>query len=168
MRLFFTALGAVSICFHIGLIFSGLVPNLIARPLHLMLALPWIFLFQGGTLGHRISGTVLFIGGELACLFVVMNEHTLSDQYGALEGNGQLLLAITLLAVVLEMARRAVGWPLPLVALSALTYGIFGEHLPGEFGYPGLPLESFLGTLTIAEGGVWGSLTGISVNIGLS
>ena len=63
------------------------------------------------------------------------------------------------------MARRAIGWPLPLVALIALLYGVFGQHVPGEFGHPGLPLNSFLGTLTIAEGGIWGKLTGVSVSI---
>ncbi|MDH3742871.1 MAG: TRAP transporter fused permease subunit, partial [Hyphomicrobiales bacterium] len=29
----------------------------------------------------------------------------------------------------------------------------------------GLPVESFLGTMVVAEGGLWGSLTGVSVNI---
>ena len=164
-RLIFTALGAVSIFFHIGLIFSGLVPNLVARPLHLMLALPWIFLIRAGSRSTLMSGVILCVAGELACLYVVLNEVQLSDQYGSLEGNGQLLLAITLLVVVLEMARRSIGWPLPMVALVAIVYGLFGQYLPGEFGYPGMPIESFLGTLTIAEGGIWGSLTGISVNV---
>ena len=63
------------------------------------------------------------------------------------------------------MARRAISWPLPLVAGLALVYGIWGQHLPGEFGHPGLPLQSFLGTLIITEGGLWGKLTGISVSI---
>ena len=66
---------------------------------------------------------------------------------------------------VLEGARRAIGWPLPTVALLALVYGIYGQYLPGEFGHSGMPLKNFLGTLTIAEGGIWGGLTGISVNI---
>ncbi|HAU41865.1 MAG TPA: TRAP transporter permease DctM/Q, partial [Gammaproteobacteria bacterium] len=70
-----------------------------------------------------------------------------------------------LLLIVLEMARRAISWPLPLVAGLALVYGIWGQHLPGEFGHPGLPLQSFLGTLIITEGGLWGKLTGISVSI---
>jgi len=67
--------------------------------------------------------------------------------------------------VVLETARRAIGWPLPLVALLALAYGLLGQHIPGEFGHSGTPLNSFLGTLTIAEGGIWGSITGISVGV---
>ena len=60
---------------------------------------------------------------------------------------------------VLEMARRAISWPLPTVAVIALLYGVYGEWIPGEFGHPGLPLNSFLGTLTITEGGIWGKLT---------
>ncbi len=67
--------------------------------------------------------------------------------------------------MVLERARRAIGWPLPLLALLTLLYGLFGQYLPGEFGHSGTPLNSFLGTLTIAEGGLWGSLTGVSVSI---
>ena len=77
----------------------------------------------------------------------------------------QTVVAILLLTIVLEMARRSIGWPLPCVALTALCYGLFGQYIPGEFGHPGLPLNSFLGTMTIAEGGIWGKLTGVSVNV---
>ncbi len=164
-RLIFGALGAVSIAFHLGLIFSGLVPNLVARPLHLLLALPWVFIFAAESKRSLWTGWVFTLAGAACCLYIVANEEMLADQYGALSGDGQLVMAVAILAVVLEMARRAIGWPLPLVAAIALAYGLWGQALPGEFGHPGLPVASFLGTLTIAEGGIWGSLTGISVNI---
>ena len=103
--------------------------------------------------------------GVAACLWVAVNHNALSDQYGFLEGNFQVALAAILLFVALEAARRAIGWPLPLVAATALAYGLWGQYIPGEFGHSGTPLASFLGTLTIAEGGLWGSLTGVSVNV---
>ena len=158
-------LGATSIVFHIALIFSGLVPNLVSRPLHMALALPWVFIFAPRTTAGRASGALLVAAGVACCLYIVANQSALSDQYGYLSGSLQTAVAITLLLIVLEMARRAISWPLPLVAALALVYGIWGQHLPGEFGHPGLPLQSFLGTLTIAEGGIWGKLTGISVSI---
>ncbi len=164
-RSFWIALGAISIAFHLWLIFSGLIPNLVSRPLHMALALPWVLIFAAKTSFHRYTGTVLCFVGLTACLWVVFNAEALGDQYGYLENRTQILPAVTLLIVVLEMARRAIGWPLPLVALLALVYGIFGHLVPGEFGYAGLPLQSFLGTLTIAEGGIWGKLTGVSVSI---
>ncbi|SDG40165.1 TRAP transporter permease [Thalassobaculum litoreum] len=164
-RLIWSVLGAASIAFHLWLIFSGLVPNLVSRPLHMALALPWTMLFVARSRAELISGVVLGAAGLAACLWLVVNADALSDQYGFLDGDFQLVVAVTLLVVVLEMARRAIGWPLPLVASLALLYGLFGEWVPGEFGHPGTPLNSFLGTLTIAEGGLWGSLTAVSVNI---
>ncbi|MEM7425228.1 MAG: TRAP transporter fused permease subunit [Pseudomonadota bacterium] len=165
IRRAFALLGLVSIAFHIGLIFSGLVPNLIARPIHMMLALPWILVFAAQGRVALVSGLALLAAGLACCLYIVLNEAELSDQYGYLSGPGQTIMAALLLLIVLEMARRAIGWPLPLVAALALLYGLYGQHLPGEFGHPGLPVGSFLGTLTIAEGGIWGSLTGISVGV---
>ncbi|MEO1694612.1 MAG: TRAP transporter fused permease subunit [Pseudomonadota bacterium] len=159
------ALGAISIAFHLWLIFSGLVPNLIARPLHMALALPWVFLFTAPTGWRRWSGAVLMAIGIGCCVFIGFNEARLGDQYGYLEGDLQLAIAIALVVIVLEMARRAIGWPLPAVAAAAVIYGLFGQHLPGEFGHPGLPVASFLGTMVIAEGGLWGSLTGVSVSV---
>ncbi|MCW2305950.1 TRAP transporter permease [Rhodobium gokarnense] len=164
-RIFFAALGAASIAFHLGLIFYGLAPNLIARPIHMMLALPFVFLFAAKGMASRITGSVFLAAGLFCCAWIVVNQESLGDQYGSLYGTYQIAIASVLLLVVLEMARRAIGWPLPLVAALALAYGLLGQYLPGEFGHPGLPVASFLGTLTIAEGGVWGSLTGISVNI---
>lgn len=161
-------LGAISIAFHFWLIFAGLVPNLVSRPLHMALALPWVLLWLPDAAGDRrpsVLAWLLTIIGVAACCWVAWHEAMLADQYGSLESSGQTIIATVLLLIVLEVARRAVGWPLPLLAALALLYGMFGQYLPGEFGHAGTPLDSFLGTLTIAEGGLWGSLTGVSVSI---
>ncbi len=158
-------LALLLVAFHLGLIFSGLVPNLISRPIHLALALPWIFVFAEGGMIKRASGAVLCAVGVASCFWIAAHQSALSDQYGFLEGRFQFAVAAVLLLTVLEGARRAIGWPLPIVAAFALGYGMLGQHIPGEFGHSGTPLASFLGTLTIAEGGIWGSLTGVSVNV---
>ena len=158
-------LAATSVVFHLALVFSGLTPNLVSRPVHMALALPWI-LCVGSKAGlSRISGWVLTVAGVVCCLWVAIRHNALADQYGFLEGGLQMAVAVTLLLVVIEAARRAIGWPLPLVACLALLYGLLGQYIPGEFGHSGTPVKSFLGTLTISEGGIWGSLTGVSVNI---
>ena len=164
-RPFWIALGALTIVLHLGLIFYGLVPNLIARPVHMALALPWVLVFTSNTPLARVSGVLLTIVGVASCLWIALNQSMLGDQYGFLENRLQIAIAVCLLVVVIEAARRAIGWPLPLVAVTALAYGLFGQYIPGEFGHSGTPVKSFLGTLTIAEGGIWGSLTGISVGV---
>ena len=162
------ALALLLTAFHLGLIFSGLVPNLVSRPLHLALALPWIFVFANnppGGVWSAWSGRLLCLLGVAAALWIAWQHDALGDQYGSLDGNFQRIVAAVLLIVVLEGARRAIGWPLPIVAVLALAYGLFGQHIPGEFGHSGTPLNSFLGTLTIAEGGLWSTLTGVSVSV---
>jgi TRAP transporter 4TM/12TM fusion protein len=159
------ALGAASIAFHLWLIFSGLVPNLVSRPLHMALAVPWIMFAIKGGLISRSLGWALGAGGIAVCIWLATSHRALDDQYGALQGNLQIAASLVVLACVVEMARRAIGWPLPLIAVLAVLYGLFGEHIPGELGHPGLPVESFLGTLVIAEGGLWGQLTGVSVSV---
>ncbi|WP_265516620.1 TRAP transporter permease [Nitratireductor luteus] len=162
-RILLAALAALLVTFHLSLIFSGLVPNLVSRPLHMALILPWLLVFTPAAGLSKVFGWVLAAGGIAATLWIATNHRTLADQYGFLEGSVQTGIAFLLLAVVLETARRAIGWALPTVAFLALLYGLLGQHIPGEFGHAGTPLASFLGTLTIAEGGLWGSLTGVSV-----
>ncbi len=159
------ALGLLSIAFHLYLIFSGLIPNLVTRPLHMALALPWVFIYLANSPTARTTGTIFAAIGIVCCLWIAFNEARLGDQYGYLESTLQFWIAGALVLITLEMARRAIGWPLPVIAALMLLYGLFGQHLPGEFGHPGLPLGSFLGTITVAEGGLWGSLTGVSVSI---
>ena len=165
LRLFWLGLAALMVAFHLGLIFSGLVPNLVSRPLHLAFVLPWVFVFNAKTKPALVSGLVLSALGVCAALWIALNHDMLGDQYGYLEGDFQIVVAIVLLVCVIEAARRAIGWPLPLVAVSALAYALFGTAIPGEFGHSGTPLKSFLGTMTIAEGGIWGSLTAVSVGV---
>ena len=165
LRPVWLALAALMVAFHLGLIFSGLVPNLISRPLHLAFVLPWVFVFGAKSKWQLGSGLVLTVLGVSAALWTAINHDMLGDQYGFLEGDLQIGIAVVLLACVIEAARRAIGWPLPLVAVAALAYALFGAHIPGEFGHSGTPLRSFLGTMTIAEGGIWGSLTGVSVGV---
>ena len=57
MALAWPALGALLIAFHLGLIFYGLVPNLVARPLHLALALPWVLILAAAPEGHVVVAT---------------------------------------------------------------------------------------------------------------
>jgi len=152
--------------YHLHLIFTGLVPNLLSRPIHLALALPWVFVIGAtGGLWKKITGLAICGFGIYSCSYIAINRNQLADQYGYIDTLQQYIIAVGLILVVLEMARRAVKLALPTVAVLALMYGLLGQYIPGEFGHPGLPLGSLLGTLVIAEGGLWGPLTGVSVNV---
>ncbi len=162
---FWLALAFALVAYHLALVFSGLVPNLVSRPLHMAAILPFALVLRAGPGWGRLSGAVLAALGVAASVWVAVDSDRLIDQYGFIETGFQFAVAAVLLIVTLETARRAIGWPLPIVAFLALLYGLFGQYVPGQFGHAGLPLASFLGALTIAEGGIWGALTGVSVGV---
>ncbi len=162
---FWIFLGVISIFFHLWLVFSGLVPSLISRPIHMALAIPWIFLYTEKLNKPSYLNLTITIIGISICLFIALNESRLSEQYGFLNSNFQIFISVILLMITIEMARKAIGFALPSIAIIFIIYGLFGQYIPGEFGHAGIPLKSFLGTMTITEGGIWGKLTGISVSI---
>ncbi|MGB9802084.1 MAG: TRAP transporter large permease subunit, partial [Arcobacter sp.] len=144
------------------------MPNLVSRPLHLALVLPWIFLLSQDEDSSKVmkyGGYILLVCGLFSSLYIVFNYSDLEDQYGSLEGSLQYFVALSLLLSVLEMARRAIKLALPLTATIALAYGLWGHYIPGNFGHQEIPMDSFFGTLVIAEGGIFGGLTGVSVNV---
>jgi len=58
---FWPTLGIVCISFHVWLIFAGLVPNLVSRPIHMALALPWVLLWRPkGQQADALSWLVCF------------------------------------------------------------------------------------------------------------
>jgi TRAP transporter 4TM/12TM fusion protein len=158
--------GTATVAFHLYLVFAGLLPHLVTRPIHLMLAVPWVFFLRetDGPL-TRWSGYLLGGLGLASCAYLVVYHKPLAEQYGSLEGGLQMAVAVILIVTVLEMARRAIKAVLPAVATVVLLYGAFGHLVPGHFGHGELPVSYFLGTLVITEGGLWSSLTGVSVNV---
>ena len=158
--------GVASIVFHLYLVYAGLIPSLITRPVHWMLALPWIFLLIPAKSGFRkYSAPVFLLVGFFAAGWVAFNHAELVQQYGSTNSTYQIIAATLLIVITLEMARRAIGWVLPAIACVVLLYGLYGENLPGDFGHAGLPVDYYLGTLILTEGGLWSSLTGISAEV---
>ena len=99
MRLITFLAALVLVVFHLALIFSGLVPNLVSRPLHLAMALPWILLAGGQSRWMYFSGLALTVIGVGCSVWVALSHNMLADQYGFLEGRYQFWIAAALLIV---------------------------------------------------------------------
>ncbi|MBL8654570.1 MAG: TRAP transporter large permease subunit, partial [Alphaproteobacteria bacterium] len=134
--------------------------------MHFTLAIPFVFLIGvKGPAWYRMWSVALGLFGIAGCLYIAINWRDLVDQYGRVESTLQYAVSIFLILLALEMARRAVKWIMPTVAAIVILYGMFGQHIPGEWGHAGLPPEFFFGTLLLTEGGLWSSLTATSVEL---
>jgi TRAP transporter 4TM/12TM fusion protein len=72
-------------------------------------------------------------------------------------------VAMGTLAIVLmiEATRRAIGWGLPLIALAAMGYALFGTWFPGIFLHPGATWSVLVNHLYLTSQGVYGVALGV-------
>jgi len=142
------------------------MPDIRERAIHLSLAFILIFLGGSGRSRKRwILDSALTIGGVVLCLYTFFNYGDIMEQYGIPTGFLQVLMGFVLVALILEMARRAVRPALPLIALAILLYALFGHLIPGYFGHPPYNLSTLGGMFYLTTGGIWGQLLGVSANI---
>ena len=71
-----------------------------------------------------------------------------------------LVLIGTLL--VIEGARRVVGWPMITIAILFVLYGLFGRMLPGIIAHRGLGLHELVNYLYYTTEGIFGTPMGVS------
>jgi TRAP transporter 4TM/12TM fusion protein len=143
------------------------IPNLVERAVHLGLVIPLVFLAPGKNrtpkalfLNILISAVGLFL-----CAYIIFDFEGILDQYGIVKNQGQVVLGVLLVLIVLESARRMIKPILPSITVLFLLYALLGHHIPGFFGHVKYDLSQIAGLLYLTTGGIWGQLTGISANI---
>jgi len=72
------------------------------------------------------------------------------------------VVGVTLVLLVFEAARRAMGWGLPLICATFLLYALFGQHLPGMLAHRGFGIDQIVSTLAFGTEGIYGTPTYVS------
>ncbi|WP_348701559.1 TRAP transporter permease [uncultured Marinobacter sp.] len=115
--------------------------------------------------GQRLVLTVDVMLGllALACAcYLILFEDALY-QRGVTFSLGDWLVSITAVLLILEFARRTVGWFIPVLCVLALTYvAWWGQYIEGIFNFPGLSWETVLFRSFLGGQGMLGSIARIS------
>ena len=67
-----------------------------------------------------------------------------------------LVFGVVQILMLLEATRRAMGWPLVIVAAVLILLSMSGPNLPGILRGPPLPLKVIIGTLYMSDRGIFG------------
>ncbi|MCU0886794.1 MAG: TRAP transporter fused permease subunit [Rubritepida sp.] len=70
-----------------------------------------------------------------------------------------------LIALVLEVTRRATGWIMPVVAIAFMLYAFFGNHLPQPWTHRGYDEERLIPHLSITLEGIFGTAVDVSATL---
>ncbi len=66
-----------------------------------------------------------------------------------------------LIVLLLEATRRAVGWPLPAIAIALMLYAHFGPTMPGILKHPGATWSNIVNHLYLTSQGIYGIALGV-------
>jgi len=115
--------------------------------------------------GQRfVLGVDVMLGlTALGCAFYLIIFEDDLYQRGFNFDTGDWLVSIVSVALILEFARRTVGWFIPVLCVVALTYvAWWGQYVDGIFNFPGLSWETVLYRSYIGGQGMLGSIARIS------
>lgn len=99
----------------------------------------------------------------LACAFYLILFEDDLYQRGVNFNTADWVVSIAAVVLILEFARRTVGWFIPLLCIVALTYvAWWGQYVGGLFNFPGLTWETVLFRSYLGGQGMLGSIARIS------
>ncbi len=164
-------IGVSFIAFQVWLLFSP-QQALIERPIHLSAALILLFLYRPLKAPRlpawfRIAIDTMLVLSAMAVLgYYLLGYERLTTR---MENVSPILLVdlvfgILLVFLLLEGARRAVGWILVWVLLAFVAYAFWGNILPGWLNFRGFELESAIEISSMTTAGILGITTSTSVS----
>ncbi|MDR3220755.1 MAG: TRAP transporter permease [Candidatus Accumulibacter sp.] len=166
-RVLYLACIAVAL-YHFITSFVGTPVVLEHRSLHvgMMLVLGFIlYPFKGKSSFKKVA----WYDWIFVALSIVVPLYVWIDYLGVIERAGMpntsdLVIATMLVVLVLEATRRMTGWPLVLISLVFIAYGLFGRDMPGIFGHRGYTWLQLSNHFFANTEGIYGT----SVNVAAS
>lgn len=67
-----------------------------------------------------------------------------------------IFFGIVLILLVLDIARRTLGWVLPMIISVFMAYALFGQYFPGVLQHPGVNFKTFVSSMYFPQEGIFG------------
>ena len=145
----------------------GILNDTEARSLHLAFAMFLSFLawpaFKGRSPRHYVPVVdwILALAGAFAAAYLLLFYAELATRPGQ-PTTMDIVVASIGLVLLLEATRRAVGWPMSVLALLFILYAMFGAYLPDVVAHKGASLNRMLSHMWLTTEGVFGIALGVS------
>ncbi|MFV9870126.1 MAG: TRAP transporter fused permease subunit [Anaplasma ovis] len=138
------------------------------RAVHLSFALLLLYLVMPATRGKGKDGAlpidwVFSLLGAGAAAYILVFYDDLSVRM-AMPTFTDMVASVLGILLLLEAARRAIGFPIIVVAMSFLIYSIFGPFMPDVIAHKGHGIASISSHEWLSSEGVFGVALGVSCN----
>ena len=153
--------------FHLYTAGFGILLALKQRAIHLGFALVLIFLLYPFKKRVKESKPLLILDfimsglGFVVTSYIIFNYRALVQRAGLYTTLDYVMAGIAII-LVLEAARRVVGWELPAISALFLIYAYFGQQMPGVLAHRGFSLSRIASHMYFTTEGIFGIPLGVS------
>ena len=70
--------------------------------------------------------------------------------------NYDIFFGVAIILLVLDIARRTLGWILPLIISVFISYALLGPYFPGLLQHPGVNFKTFVSSMYFPQEGIFG------------
>jgi TRAP transporter 4TM/12TM fusion protein len=140
---------------------------LLQNSFHLMMALALIFCYfpTGKKWWQLVDGAIILsLAGSVYYIFSNFQRLQTRIAYVTPVTPGDIIVAIILVAAVLEAVRRSLGYSLFVFMTVVIAYGFLGRYFPGIMRFRGISLPAFTDLMVMTTQGLFGTPLGTSVN----
>ncbi len=144
----------------------GILNDTEARSLHLAFALFLAFMAWpafANSPRHRVPAVdvLLALCGAFAGAYLLLFYNQLATRPGQ-PTPMDIAVATVGLVLLLEATRRAVGWPMAVLAMLFIAYAMLGPYMPEVLQHKGASLNRLLSHMWLTTEGVYGIALGVS------
>jgi TRAP transporter 4TM/12TM fusion protein len=167
-----TAVALAMCAFHLYTAQFGLFSAMVQRPVHLFFACALVLLIfpikrlwsaADYPFGLRVFDWLLIAAVAVSLYHIAAGYKDLVARGGAAT-EMDLWLGGLILILVLETTRRVMGPALPIITIVALSYTLFGHHIPGLWGHRLIDLEQLISYQYLTTEGLFTIPLGVSAS----
>lgn len=170
LKLFKVTITVVAVAWSLFQLYTagtGVLPALQQRSIHLLFGLLLVFLVypfnpKRDDLKSRftLEKVILAILGVVVAGYVAVNHLELWTQTTSVT-LAQMVVGLLLILLILEAARRSIGWAIPIIALIFLGYAYFGNYFPFVIRHKGYSLNEIAQYQALGLQGIFGVALGV-------
>ncbi len=160
------ALLAIFSLFQLYTSIFGIMDAMLQRSIHLAFGLTLVYLlypsrkkFSRHHLHPLDVGLALLAGA--VCLYVFFNYSNLVYRAGRVT-TVDMIVGLIAIVLVLEAARRVIGWPMVIIAITFIGYALLGPKIPGPLAHRGVAMDDLVQHLFYTTEGIFGIPIGVS------
>lgn len=163
-----SVLSVALVLFQIYTTAFGAFTALVQRSVHLGFVMALCFIVKPAFKKDRDAGAVPLYDILFAMIAVAsavyISFNSVKIAWGPLKwyDGADVFFAVATVVLILEAARRSIGWTFPVMAVALIVYARYGELFPGIWGHKNFSLNLIFQTFYHTSNGIWGAMVSIS------